>query len=650
MKILELLFFSILACFCLHAQNTAGPSGQHFFAAGYKNIILTDSGRLYKSNTQANTKFHYRPVELDLWYPAIKPASVPAVRYGDFLNMLEERSNRFQDDTIYQTMSQELIQYLSLNMNISDRSSLSRLVTASYRNAEPAPGRFPLILYLCSFNGMGYENLSLFEWLAAHGYIVVSVTSVGRYPGNMSTGPEDLIQQVDDADFAIRKSKDWNVSDSLNIGAIGYSWGGLATAVLAMKNSKVHAVLSLDGSEMYYYGGSFQQDSDFNLLRNSLQFQPRRIKASYTYLESGFKQTDQIADSIYNLMTSLAPGNIYLRFPQATHEDFSCLPSLGMAANTGQKVDEVQFYRQLKAFALSYFDQHLKGVPSGDLERLSIIDSKGKQISTYPAPVKTKMISFHGRVLDAADISPLAYVNVGIPSKNTGTVTGKNGDFTIHFEEALTSDSLLVSMAGYQSRKIAIKSLMQAKQPATCLLEKKVTELQQVVISSRSRTTKVTGNTSTSKFVSVCLPLKFLGSETGIRMKLGKKPVWLKSFSFTVSENRLDTALFRLNVYDFKNGIPNENIVKQNILVSVGKQSGTHRVDLSAFKLILSGDILVSLEWIEGSGANQSNPAIFFSAGFLNSSTWHRLASQAEWKKAPGLGVGFNAVIQEIKY
>jgi uncharacterized protein with NAD-binding domain and iron-sulfur cluster len=61
----------------------------------------------------------------------------------------------------------------------------------------------------------------------------------------------------------------------------------------------------------------------------------------------------------------------------------------------------------------------------------------------------------------------------------------------------------------------------------------------------------------------------------------------------------------------------------------------------------LSGDVLISLEWIEGSYSRADHGALFLSAGFLNSATWHRLTSQAEWKKASGLGVGFNVVIQK---
>ena len=46
----------------------------------------------------------------------------------------------------------------------------------------------------------------------------------------------------------------------------------------------------------------------------------------------------------------------------------------------------------------------------------------------------------------------------------------------------------------------------------------------------------------------------------------------------------------------------------------------------------------------------RSNRFVFLSSKrFLNSATWHRLTSQAEWKKASGLGVGFNVVIQKLQ-
>ncbi|HEY4967264.1 MAG TPA: hypothetical protein VII28_12735 [Puia sp.] len=62
----------------------------------------------------------------------------------------------------------------------------------------------------------------------------------------------------------------------------------------------------------------------------------------------------------------------------------------------------------------------------------------------------------------------------------------------------------------------------------------------------------------------------------------------------------------------------------------------------------MKDDILISLEWIEGSASAAGHGAIFLSAAFLNSPTWHRLTSQGKWKKASGLGVGFHVEVQKL--
>lgn len=114
------------------------------------------------------------------------------------------------------------------------------------------------------------------------------------------------------------------------------------------------------------------------------------------------------------------------------------------------------------------------------------------------------------------------------------------------------------------------------------------------------------------------------------------------------STNRApDSAVFRLNIYRFDNGLPAGNILKKNIFVPVGKIVGTYSIDLSRYELVEKGDILVSLELIEGSSSGSAPEALFFSAAFLNSATWRRSTSQAKWKKAGGIGVGFNILVQE---
>ena len=645
--------FSILL-YLLYGSFALGQSAGKYkvpglFSIGYQNIILIDSCRLYKPGAGSTENFHFRPVEIDLWYPALIHKSNPVVRYGEFVNLLEQRSNRFQDDTLYKGLSAEIIQYLGVNLKITDTGKLNILKTKSYLNAEAIIQPFPLIIYMSSFNGMSYENIGFFEWFSSHGFIVASISSVGRYPGNMSTDPADLSEQIKDGLFAINLLKNRKNIDSAKIGIVGYSWGGLAALNLAMTCKEIKAFLSLDGSEMHYYGDSKLEDSDFDLLRHSPFFQVDNLNIPYAYLESGNKQNDRNVDSIYNFHSLIRFPKQYIHFPSASHEDFSYLPSLATQIY-GKNKSWNRLYLSFNQYALNFFDQSFNpqlrpgAVLFPGLFKQIIFDTLSPVLKTAAIRQNKRIVS--GRVIDAQNQDSLAYVNVGIPGKNTGTVTQRNGTFQLSINPDFQEDSLRFSMAGYQTVSFSIRDLLLKSLPIVVPLKQKIPELEAVVVMTKVLATKTKGNTTTSKFLSIGLPLKFLGSETGIRIKLNKKPVLIKSFSFNVSDNRLDTAVFRLNIYNFKSGVPFENILKHNILVPIGKQTGRCTVNLSEYKLILKDDILISLEWIEGSSSGPQNGAIFLSAGLLNSATWHRLTSQAEWKKASGIGVGFNIDVQ----
>ncbi len=145
--------------------------------------------------------------------------------------LLQERSNRFQNDTVYNNLTSELLQYINVNLQIRDTSKLLQLKTNSYKNAAAVDKHFPLIIYQCSYNGMSYENIPFFEQLASNGLVVACITSIGRYPGNMTTKSEDLIEQVKDGILAKQYLKTLSNIDSAKIGCVVYSSGGLASCL-----------------------------------------------------------------------------------------------------------------------------------------------------------------------------------------------------------------------------------------------------------------------------------------------------------------------------------------------------------------------------------------------------------------------------------
>lgn len=637
-----------LYAFILCVILPASLIGQSY-KAGYCSIFLTDSTRLYKPDSDPGDKLHFRPLEVDVWYPAETITGSAPMPFQAFTNLLEQRSNRFQDDTVYTGMSAALVQFLCANLNMPDTSKLSHFRTNSYKNAPAIKQRFPLIIYMCAYDGMSYENIPLLESLAANGYVVAAITSVGRYPGNMSTKNADLLQQVGDGLFVLDYLQHQDNIAVGKIGVMGYSWGGLAATLMAMHTDRVRAVLSLDGSEMHYYGDSPEEDSDFNALRKEPYFRASKVNVPYAYLESGHKQDDYPADSVFNLLSSLHSPSRYFRFADGSHEDFSCLPSLP-ALIAGTSTNNHPLYRQYCLFSLGFFNEYLGNKTGALREQESALLRQHLADTTYPtaagvSPENAPLLK--GIVRDGLTGKPLAFANISVPGKQMGTVTAQNGSFQLPVGVGKRIDSIRVSMVGYRDTICSNTNGQEQGKILHLTLQPNITKLKETVVVAHLRPTRIIGSTSTSKSMSFGFPLKFLGSEIGSRMQLGKKDVLLKRFRFTVAANRLDTAVFRLNIYRFSNGLPAENILQQNILVGVGSRPGTYAIDLAEYKLFLHGDVFVSLEWVQGS-ASQKNGAIFLSAALLHGATWHRTVSQGEWKKFGAVSVGFNMTVQPL--
>ena len=61
-----------------------------------------------------------------------------------------------------------------------------------------------------------------------------------------------------------------------------------------------------------------------------------------------------------------------------------------------------------------------------------------------------------GKVIDAKNASPLAYVNIGIKESSIGTVSKEDGSFTIVIPFEYQTDSLTFSMVGYHESNLSI--------------------------------------------------------------------------------------------------------------------------------------------------------------------------------------------------
>jgi hypothetical protein len=316
-----LIALFIIALGCTVREKT----GKKTYEAGFRTIRTFDRSRIYKTGSDTSDYLHYRPLDIDVWYPAESGRSDTLLLFRDILSLLEKRAIFYTASDQWKGMTPQIAQTFCDGFQCSDTTRLLNYKTRSFRNAMAIHGKFPLVVYLCAYNGMSYENFMLFEELSMHGYIVISVNSIGRFPGDMTMKKEDLMEQVGDALASLKIVKQNPDIDISKIGIIGYSWGGLSGSILASHIPDAACLISLDGSEFHHYGKEKEENSDFEGVRNSAEFRGIKLTLPYLRLESSPINKTEIIDSVYNFSEKLAGKRQIIKIDSATHEDFSCI-------------------------------------------------------------------------------------------------------------------------------------------------------------------------------------------------------------------------------------------------------------------------------------------------------------------------------------
>ena len=252
-----------------------------------------------------------------------------------------------------------------------------------------------------------------------------------------------------------------------------------------------------------------------------------------------------------------------------------------------------------------------------------------------------------GKVIDSQTKKALPYVNIGILHKNIGTVSDINGGFKLETSKALPSDTLKMSCIGYTPLIFPLKSSFENAnlENQTFELDFKSGELSEVIIRPGNSKTKILGNKIQNSMIVFGVSSYELGAEVGTVLSYNKKNVaQLRNVNFYITKNEFDTLVFRVNLYEFKNGLPGESILKEPIYIKTTIKKGVLSLELSDYQIYIKGNSFISLEWISDSndfsGAEKGFSKLHFSAGFINNESYGRMTSQGDWKKLQ-VGLGF---------
>ena len=303
------LVFIFSTSFCFSQGEARSP-----YHVGFKYYKTYDESRSYVLNNDTIS----RPLLIHFWYPSnenIEKGSYSFKHYIDLISLREDfnkASSEVDGNSLnfINAYAGYAKQNLGLDTSITTQKILDCSVVAKY-GVELAKSRkkFPLIIYAPSNSKSSIQNHMICEYLSSHGFMVVSVGSAGSESINRNHDQKSILAQVVDMEYILNYFEDSLKIKYAGLGLMGFSSGGLATAIFQMRNKKVKAVFSMDGSQEYGSYITLFNTEDFNLSKTNVP---------YCLLTNNYGNF-----SIYPFYNSIVSGDKYMfRMPYLDHNGF----------------------------------------------------------------------------------------------------------------------------------------------------------------------------------------------------------------------------------------------------------------------------------------------------------------------------------------
>ena len=244
-------------------------------------------------------------------------------------------------------------------------------------------------------------------------------------------------------------------------------------------------------------------------------------------------------------------------------------------------------------------------------------------------------VNISGRVVASVNEKPLPYVNIGIKNKTLGTISQNNGYFTIQIPEEFINDTLTFSLVGFQKLELRIDTLdPKISQPIK--LAEKTTELNEVVISAEKLVERKYGVKRRNLLIHFSDGM-FQGSdvfEIGQLIKLKDARAQITSVSLYLFGSKRDSATFRINFYAYQDNRPSKRLLEKSIIQRHPIQEGWLKLDLTNENILLTGNFIVSLEFIPE--INEKSEPIYYEVRLGGSSrSFYRRNSLGQWNTPP---------------
>ncbi len=326
------------------------------FRVGFRNYNKEDNTRSYKRLYDWDNKVLARPISISLWFPAEIISANSKLKVKDYMTILK------QEEEWESLPNDRILSWFYYADNEKNRKQFE-IETKAYINAEPAIGKFPLVIYAPSYQASSVENFALCEFLASHGYIVISSPSRGTENRFLNGGTtRDIETQARDIEFLIAEATSLTNADSDKLCVIGFSFGGISNVLAQMRNERIKALVCLDGSIKY----------QFPKLLSSSYANVSKVDVPFMYMsQKDIPLSVMIEDNIDTTLNRNFPffdslkhsRAYYLKFNDLTHPYFTSMGILFQNRDPRQDKSDKEImlsYQWVSNYVIHFLNAFLK--------------------------------------------------------------------------------------------------------------------------------------------------------------------------------------------------------------------------------------------------------------------------------------------------
>jgi len=369
MRVMLLLTVLLSAPFPAVARsNFTQINGPGPHAVGVKVVEQYDYSRSYRGTNDLVTGKPLsgevaRPIQTVIWYPADR-SSKPTMTVADYVKIGASDDNFERTASERVALEKKAIEEAGSELSAERAEAELAAPMQAHLGAPPASGKFPVVIYAPSFSAEAVENADLCEYLASQGYLVIASPSVGSASRAMTQDLEGAETQAGDIEFLIGYAHGLEQADTGNIAVIGFSWGGLANVLAAARDSRIKALVALDGSARYFP----------QLLKQAAYVTEARATAPLLFIARPSDEFEEMPPIAPNSETSILNHMKYADVYRVTlapmdHWNFNTMFGQRLLADADygnyDKTELSAATAWMETYTLRFLDAYLKGDSSG---------------------------------------------------------------------------------------------------------------------------------------------------------------------------------------------------------------------------------------------------------------------------------------------